>query len=41
MKNNERIVLDLINLKDELILKGEEDLSLKLNEIIKDIEDNL
>jgi len=38
MDNRLRLILKLIDLKDELILKGEEKLANTLKEIIKQIE---
>ena len=38
MKNNLRLTLQLIDIKDELIEIGKTDLAERLNEIIKDIE---
>ena len=41
MKNNLRVVLQLIDIKDKLIKAGETELSEKLQDCITDIEKNL
>jgi len=41
MKNNLRVVLQLIDIKDKLIEDGETELSEKLQDCITDIEKNL
>ncbi len=39
MKNKLRLVLQLIDIKDELEEVGEEELKEKINDVIKDLED--